>query len=93
MTTFAIAHLTVSNPDSLAAYREKAADALAKHGGTVVQASADVIAIEGEPAMPNMIAVIQFPDQAAAVAWKNDPDLQDVHALRLNSGKTEIICL
>lgn len=93
MTTYAIARLTVTNPDSLAAYRDKAGAALAKHGGAVVQASSDLVALEGDPTLPTAIALISFPDQAAALAWKNDPALADVHALRLNSGQTEIICM
>ncbi|MEL6572631.1 MAG: DUF1330 domain-containing protein [Pseudomonadota bacterium] len=93
MTTYAIAHLTVTNPESLAAYRDKAGAALAKHGGAVVQASSDFKVLEGAPDLPTAIAVLSFPDQASAFAWKNDESLQDVHALRMNSGKTEIVCL
>lgn len=93
MTTYAIVQLTITNPDNIAAYREKAADALAKHGGAVVQASPNLAVLEGTPEVPTMMAVLSFPDQAAAKAWKEDPDLQDVHALRMNSGKSEIICL
>ncbi|WP_299370238.1 DUF1330 domain-containing protein [uncultured Tateyamaria sp.] len=93
MTTHAVAILQVTNPDSLAQYRDKAADALAKHGGSVVQASADLKQIDGTAAAPTVMAVLQFPDRDAADAWINDPDLADVHALRRNSGNSDIYVL
>lgn len=93
MTTHAIVTLTVKSPEKIAAYREKAADALAKHGGQVVQASKDLVLIEGETQLPNMAAVLSFPDQEKALAWRNDPALQDIHALRQGSGESTIILL
>lgn len=35
---YAYANIIVTAPESLAAYKEKAGDALSKHGGRVVQA-------------------------------------------------------
>ena len=93
MTTHAIVTLNITSPDKIAAYREKAADALAKHGGQVVQASKDLVLIEGASQLPHMAAVLAFPDQNAALAWKNDPELQDIHALRQGSGESTIILL
>ena len=93
MTTHAIVTLKISTPEKLAAYRDKAADALAKHGGTVLQASRDLSVIEGAVELPDLIAILAFPDQAAALAWINDPLLQDVHALRQGCGETSITLL
>ena len=93
MTTHAVAMLTVTNPESLAQYRDKAGDALAKHGGAVLQASGDLTRIDGDAAAPNVMAILQFPDPDAAHAWINDPDLADVHALRRNGGSSDIFLL
>ncbi|WP_299148677.1 DUF1330 domain-containing protein [uncultured Tateyamaria sp.] len=93
MTTHAVAMFRVTNAESLTAYREKAADALARHGGQVVQASPDLKVLEGNPVVPDAIAVVSFPDRAAAEAWISDPDLADVHALRRGAGNSEIILL
>ncbi|WP_299140538.1 DUF1330 domain-containing protein [uncultured Tateyamaria sp.] len=93
MTTHIVVSLRVSNPDSLAKYREKATDALAVHGGSVVQASADLKTLEGSPVLPDAIAIVQFPDRSAAEAWINDPTLADVHALRRGAGGSDIILL
>ncbi len=93
MTTHAVATLTVTNPESLAAYREKAGAALAKHGGAILQASGDLAIIEGEGTLPTAIALLSFPSKDAAQAWMNDPALSDVHALRRGSGTTTITLL
>ncbi|WP_299280382.1 DUF1330 domain-containing protein [uncultured Tateyamaria sp.] len=93
MTTHAVVMLRVTNPESLNAYREKAAEALAHHGGQVVQASPDLKVLEGKPVVPDAIAVVSFPDRAAAEAWIADPELANVHALRRGAGSSEIILL
>ena len=93
MTTYAIATLRVKNPEKLAAYREKASDALARHGGSVVQASTDLSLIEGAGPLPDGVAVLSFPDRDAAHAWINDPELAATHALRTEGADTQIALL
>ena len=93
MTAHAYVTLNVTNPEKLAAYREKAADALAKHGGTVLQASPEPMLLEGDSPLPQMAVILGFPDRDSAIAWRNDPDLADVHALRMDSGETTIVLL
>lgn len=93
MTTHAVVMLRITNPESMGKYREKAADALARHGGEVVQASPDLAVLEGAPVMPDALAIVRFPDRAAAQAWIDDPDLLAVHALRRGSGSSDIILL
>ncbi len=91
MTTHAVAMIRVTNPDSLGQYREKAAAALARHGGEVVQASPDPQVLEGQPILPDVMALLRFPDRAAAEAWAGDPDLADIHALRHGAGSSDIL--
>ncbi|WP_299612107.1 DUF1330 domain-containing protein [uncultured Tateyamaria sp.] len=93
MTTHAVVMLRVTNPESLGQYRDKATDALARHGGEVVQASPELAVIEGAPVLPDAMAIVRFPDRAAAQAWIGDPDLQSVHDLRRGSGTSDIILL
>lgn len=90
---YAIAHLSITNPDMLAQYREKAADALARHGGSVVQASGALSVLDGAPDLPDMVAVLSFPNADAANGWANDPDLAHIHALRQNAGRSDIVLL
>ncbi|MEM8656247.1 MAG: DUF1330 domain-containing protein [Pseudomonadota bacterium] len=93
MTTHAVVMLRITNPESLAQYREQASDALARHGGEVVQASPELSILEGAPVMPDALAIVRFPDRAAAEAWIADPDLQTVHDLRRGSGSSDIILM
>ena len=90
---YAYAQLTVTNPDALNAYREKAGEALARHGGKVEAASKDFTTLDGNPAAPDTAALLSFPDRDAALAWANDPDLADLHALRRSAGGSDILLL
>ncbi|MEP5154325.1 DUF1330 domain-containing protein [Planktotalea sp.] len=90
---FAYVSLDITNPASLAEYREVAGDALAKHGGKVESAARAFTVLEGAPKQPDMAAILSFPDKAAAVAWSEDIALQDVHNLRRGSGQSDILLL
>jgi len=90
---YAYAKLTVSNPEALSDYRDKAGSALARHGGKVVQGSGNVIPIDGAPDVPDVAAILSFPDKNSALQWIKDPDLADIHALRRSSGGSEILLL
>jgi uncharacterized protein (DUF1330 family) len=90
---YAYAKLTVTNPDALAEYRDVAAAALAKHGGKVESATREFTVLDGSPDMPNVGALLSFPDKDAALAWANDPDLADIHALRRSAGGSDILLL
>ncbi len=93
MTAYALATLRLEDRDKVAQYREKAADALARHGGAVVQASADLDVLEGPIEAPDMAALLSFPDRNAAQAWISDPEIADVHALRRGSGQSIVLLL
>jgi len=90
---FAYAKLTVTNPAALAQYREVAGAALAKHGGKVESASGELSVLDGAPDMPDVAALLSFPDKSAAMAWAADPELSDIHALRRSAGGSDIILL
>lgn len=90
---YAIFTANITNKDSLAAYKPKAAEALARHGGSVAQASPAPLALDGAPAIPDLAAILSFPDTASAQAWINDPDLAAVHDLRRGAGETAILLL
>ena len=90
---YAYAKLTITDPDALAEYREVAGAALAKHGGQVEDTTREFTVLDGTPDMPNVVALLSFPDKNAALAWANDPELKDVHALRRSAGGSDILLL
>lgn len=93
MSIRALAMITVTDRESLGAYREKAAQALAKHGGSVQAADPDPLVLEAASDTPDMTALLSFPSLEAAQAWRDDPDLADIHALRNKGGKSTIVVL
>ena len=66
---YAYAKITVTNPQALAEYRDVANAALAKHGGKVEVAVREFTVLDGAPDMPNVAALLSFPDKDSAIAW------------------------
>ncbi|MEM9631376.1 MAG: DUF1330 domain-containing protein [Pseudomonadota bacterium] len=93
MPVQAIAMITVTDKEVLGAYREKAADALAKHGGQLVAADPEPLVLEAANDVPDITALLSFPTADAAKAWREDPELADIHALRNKGGKSTIVVL
>ncbi len=93
MTVYATVSLTITSPEKLAAYREQAALALSKYGGAVLHASKELELLEGSTTLPNMLAILTFPDKQAAKGWMNDPELLEIHELRRGSGTATTILL
>ena len=90
---YAIIHTQIDNPESLAAYREKAGEALQKHGGNLLAATPTPTSLEGSLKAPDLSGILSFPSREAALAWHNDPELAELHALRRAAGDSSIILL
>lgn len=87
---YAFVQITITNPDSFAAYAKNAGAALEKHGGKAQAVSTAPQRLEGDSPAPSRAVLLSFPDAEAAQAWINDPELADVHALRRGAGSSEI---
>lgn len=88
---YATIYMNITDADKLAAYREKAAAALEKHGGKVEAAVPQPTALDTALPAPAMAGVLSFPSKEAALAWRADPDLAELHALRNAAGESTII--
>ena len=93
MSVYAFAFLTIEDSDAFAAYREVAGEALAKHGGQVVKAGPAKAKLDGDVPLPNVMALLEFPSEEQAHAWRDDPELKDVHSLRNKGGVSDIFLL
>lgn len=83
MTQYVVGFLkSITNSERMAEYRTVAADALAKHGGKIVVPPAAPERIEGSAEAPSAIVLLSFPDAGAAYAWRDDPELAPIHAMR-----------
>lgn len=87
---FAYVHLKITDKEPLSQYREVAGAALSKHGGAVVSTSPEITELEGSLTTPNAAAILSFATKEAALAWINDPELENVHALRRACGESSI---
>jgi uncharacterized protein (DUF1330 family) len=83
MVQFVVGHLkSLKDTAKMDEYRKVAADALAKHGGTIVVPPTKPERIEGDAEAPQAIVLLSFPSAAAARAWRDDPSLAEIHGLR-----------
>ncbi|CUH77682.1 hypothetical protein TRM7557_01487 [Tritonibacter multivorans] len=90
---YAYGNIIVSAPEQLAAYREKAADALNRHQGRVVSASPKQTVIEGDFGETGIGVLLEFPTAQDAKNWITDPDLQSTHDLRRAAGQSNIVII
>lgn len=89
MTVYLIARMEITDPQRFSEYVAEAPPLFAKHGGQYV-GGGDAESLEG-PTEGRRIAVIKFPDRAAAKAYYNDPDYAPVRAIRWAATQSELI--
>ena len=70
---------------AFAEYRKSAAGAIAKHGGALVAPPSKPLVLDGTGEPPAFITLLSFPSKESAQAWRNDPELIELHAQR-NTG-------
>ena len=68
--------------ERMAGYVAVAADALVKHGGKIVVPPKAPEKIDGDAEAPTAIVVLSFPNATSAHAWRDDPELASVNAMR-----------
>ena len=93
MTTYAVAHLNVRDPETLGAYREKAGEALAKHGGRVAVVAPQPVRLDGSLQAPETLVLLAFETPEGAEQWHADPELASIHALRRNGAEVSIFVM
>ncbi len=83
---YATVQITITDPDSFAAYGAKAGAALEKWGAKAIAMSTAPTVLEGDTPAPGRMVLLSFPDKDAALGWINDPELSDTHELRRAAG-------
>lgn len=73
---------SLKDSERMTEYKAVAADALAKHGGKIVVPPTAPEKIEGAAEAPTAIVILSFTDATSARAWRDDPELASVHAMR-----------
>ncbi|MDH2328173.1 DUF1330 domain-containing protein [Cereibacter sp. SYSU M97828] len=74
MTAFLIAEVKVTDERWIPDYAARVHDIAARHGGRYLSRSGNIETLEGARSDETLIALIQFPDRAAAHAFATDPE-------------------
>jgi uncharacterized protein (DUF1330 family) len=81
MTAIVLAEVRLKNPEKMGEYSAAAGPTIAQFGGKLVQRGKFVEALVGA-GDPHMLAIIEFPDSAAAKAWFNSPQYKAIIPIR-----------
>ena len=73
MSVYVIADIKVTDPSWIPEYAAAVHDIVHKHGGKYLSRSANVKTLEGKPLDTTLIALLQFPNEAAVKAFATDP--------------------
>jgi len=86
---YAIAEISVTDPEAYKPYVAAVGPIVAKFGGVYIVRGGEIVTMEGAP--PNgRVVVIEFPSLAAARAFYGSDDYQAVLPLRLKAATSRI---
>lgn len=90
MSAFVIARVNATDWAWLRDYGSATKALIEKHGGHYLAQGGEMVALEGNEALPNAYTVIEFPDMKRARAWYDDPDYQPLKELRNANADVEL---
>ncbi|HKJ52496.1 MAG TPA: DUF1330 domain-containing protein [Gammaproteobacteria bacterium] len=76
MSVYVIADIKINDDGWVPEYAADVHDIVHRHGGKYLARSGNVKRLEGSPLDTTLIALMQFPDAAAAEAFTSDPDYE-----------------
>lgn len=80
MAAYVVNEIWVEDLATFQTYAAQVPPTLAAFGGRYLARSGATEAIEGEP--PGRIVILEFPDRAAALAWRASPAYQAILPIR-----------
>ena len=93
MTYYVVVQLAPRNQKTLDAYFEVGGAAVKKHGGFPIAGGPGKCVIEDNEGGVPAHVLLGFPNRESVAAWMEDPELEQVHALRKAGAKTTITLL
>ena len=90
MLAYVIADVTVTDPATMDEYRKQVPATVAKYGGRFLVRGGAHQTVEGEW-KPTRLVVLEFPTMDAARRWYDSEDYREPKALRLRSGRTNLV--
>lgn len=92
MSAYIIVRIKASDPEQLKDYQLAAPPVIEKFGGKYIARGGTVVSLEG-PAELRRIVIIEFPDLAAAEAFYNSHEYEEVRKLREGVAEAEFIAV
>ena len=93
MAAYFIANqLEVTDPDTMAKYREGTGPTVAQYGGKMIVRGGAAELLEGEWPEGRMIVMV-FDDMAALKAWYDSLEYSDLKAMRQSASKSNIMAV
>lgn len=90
MPAYVIVDSKVTDPERMKAYGAKVGATLKAHGGKPIVAGGGIEVLEGDWD-PARLIVLEFADAAAARAWYNSPDYQEILPIRLEAADDKLL--
>jgi uncharacterized protein (DUF1330 family) len=91
MKCYGIVEMDVSEPGWVADYVEKVTEMIERRGGRYLARTANVERLEGERALGQVFAVIQFPSREVAEEFYESEEYRPYRDARQGGSKTELL--
>ena len=88
MAAYVVNEIWVNDAEVFQTYVVQVPPTLAAFGGRYVVRSGPTLAVEGDP--PGRIVILEFPDRAAALAWRASPAYQAILPIRDASSTSRV---
>jgi len=92
MAAYIIVDSNVHNPDRMKDYADKVRATIQAYGGKPIVSAPNPEVIEGDWS-PQRIVVLEFPDAAAARAWYDSPEYQEILPIRLEAANDKLLLI
>jgi len=92
-SVFMVANLTVTNADEYRNYEKGFFPILKRHGGEFLTFDDNSDTLEGSTSLSGRVILFKFPSEAAARAWWEDPDYQELSKHRRQGTETHFLTM
>jgi uncharacterized protein (DUF1330 family) len=90
MGCYVIVEINITDDSWVSEYIQEVTKMIGRYGGRYLARTPNAQRLEGERALPQVVALIEFPSQEALQAWYSSAEYQPYLQQRLNGASTEL---
>jgi uncharacterized protein (DUF1330 family) len=90
MNYYIIVEINITDDSWVPEYIQEVTRLIGQHGGRYLARTPNLQRLEGERALPQIVALIEFPSQEALQAWYSSAEYQPYLQQRLRGASTEL---